>query len=394
MIEIKQKFEALLKKIEQKRPEFEKKVSRWEEKKKKKFLVRGREVLAIVSKASGEINTLLASENAEEKISEIKRKIKELKKAYKFMHETTKSEIRQWVEAIVIAGAVALVLRTFIFGLYHVPTGSAEPTVLVGDRVWGNKMAYYLDKPNHGDLVIFDSPEFIYDNSNVIQEWWQKYIGFPIPILGLKVGPVNVVKRLIACPGDWIEGRLEEGRPVIYLNGKKLEEPYVNPYPLKMVRRRVGLLPFDIPLLPSFLRSTYQTRRYTYVPGLPYEKQPYYHMSKDDLVYVSPEFDRIMNWPNTPSIKRTGVLADVFGPLKISEGKYWVMGDSRKNSQDSRWFGAIDESLIHGRLSFIIYSVDSEEPLWFFELLKHPIDFWFKSVRWNRFFKKPLPVEK
>ena len=72
MIEIKQKFEELLKKIEQKRPDFEKKMTRWEENGKKKFLMRGREVLDLVSMASVEINTLLASENADKKISEIK----------------------------------------------------------------------------------------------------------------------------------------------------------------------------------------------------------------------------------------------------------------------------------------------------------------------------------
>jgi signal peptidase I len=390
MIEIRQKFEALLKKIEAKRTDFDKKVSLWEEKNRKKFLRRGREVLASIKKVPGEIKSLLDSEKPESHRDDIKLKIKELKQAYKFMYESTKSEIRQWVEAILIAGTVALVLRTWIFGLYHVPTGSAERTVLVGDRVWGNKMAYYNEKPKHGDLVIFDNPEFIYDDANPVQKLWQKYIGLPIPLLGLRAGPVNVVKRLIACPGDWIEGRLEDGKPVIYLNGKKLNEPYVNPYPLKLVRRAVGILPFNLPFLPSFLRRTYQTRRYTYVPDLSYEQQPYYHMSENEIVYVSPHYDRITNWPYTPSIKRTGVIADIFGPLKVPAGKYWMMGDSRKNSQDSRWFGPVDESLIHGRLSFIIYSVDSEEPLWIFELLKHPIDFWTKSVRWNRFFKKPL----
>jgi len=63
------------------------------------------------------------------------------------------------------------------------------------------------------------------------------------------------------------------------------------------------------------------------------------------------------------------------------------MGDSRKNSVDSRWWLFLDEDFIHGRASFIIYSIDSQEAFWLFDLIKHPIDFWTKHVRWNRFFR-------
>ncbi|HLF66213.1 MAG TPA: S26 family signal peptidase, partial [Gammaproteobacteria bacterium] len=70
--------------------------------------------------------------------------IKRFKKIYKELHEASKGFIRQWIEAIVVAGFAVLILHNFIFGLYHVPTGSAEPTLLVGDRVWGNRLAYRL----------------------------------------------------------------------------------------------------------------------------------------------------------------------------------------------------------------------------------------------------------
>jgi hypothetical protein len=78
---------------------------------------------------------------------------------------------------------------------------------------------------------------------------------------------------------------------------------------------------------------------------------------------------------------------DIFGPIKLQEGQYWVMGDSRKNSNDSRFWGPLDEKYIHGRASFIIYSIDSGEAFWLFDLIKHPIDFWFKYIRWNKIFK-------
>jgi|SaaInlLV_10m_DNA_2_1039722.scaffolds.fasta_scaffold00261_16 signal peptidase I len=384
-------FEGLLKRFADKKIEFKQRLKQLEDKGKKKLHKQGAELLADIERLEQEIKLEIDSENSVEKTKEIKQKIKNLDKNYKHMREAVKTQTRQWVEAIVITGIAAFLLRTFIFGLYHVPTGSAEPTVLVGDRVWGNKMAYYFgNKPKHGDLVIFDNPEFIYNRSNKLKSLWQNYIGLAIPFLGIEAGPINLVKRVIAVPGDWIEGRVEDGRPVIYLNGRKLKESYVNKNPLKLVQRSVGFINF--PLAPGFLRKHTKIVRYTYVPGMPYEDQPYYYMTKRDILHVDQAVDLISNWPHTPSLKSNGVIADSFGPLKIPEGKYWAMGDSRKNSRDSRWFQMLDKKLIHGRLSFIIYSVDSEEPMWFFELIKHPIDFWLKFVRWNRFFKKPKVV--
>ena len=61
-----------------------------------------------------------------------------------------KSAIVYWLGSIAVALATAVILRMFIFGLYHVPTGSAEPNLLVGDRIWGNKMAYYFGKVKQG----------------------------------------------------------------------------------------------------------------------------------------------------------------------------------------------------------------------------------------------------
>jgi hypothetical protein len=53
---------------------------------------------------------------------------------------------------------------------------------------------------------------------------------------------------------------------------------------------------------------------------------------------------------------------------------------------DSRYWLFLDHSAIQGRVSCILWSVDSEEMFWGFELIKHPINFWLKAVRWNRCF--------
>ena len=342
---------------------------------------------------SKEINEelIITVEGAPDKFV-LNKKIKEFKKIYKKLHDITKPIWRQWIEAIVFAGSLVFILRTYIFGLYHVPTGSAEPTILVGDRIWGNKMIYFFDKVNHGDCVIFDNPEFIYDKSSGINYFWQKYIGLPVPLLGLNAGPDNWVKRVIGIPGDTIEGRIEDGKTVIYRNGEKLDETgYVNQYPLIRLIKSTGLIPVESVgafVMPDFLRKMLKQVYYTYDPSKSFDDQPFYNIDSNNVIRKA-DYTLFLKLPYSPEYNYDGFghSADEFGPIIIPQGKYWVMGDSRKNSRDSRFWGLLDESLIHGRASFIIYSVDSEEALWIFELLKHPIDFWIKSVRYNRFLK-------
>jgi len=64
--------------------------------------------------------------------------------------------------------------------------------------------------------------------------------------------------------------------------------------------------------------------------------------------------------------------------------EYWCMGDNRLGSLDCRFFGPIKEQEIHGRIVFLIWSIDSNEAWWIVDLIKHPINFWSR-VRWSRF---------
>ncbi|MFA5075173.1 MAG: signal peptidase I [Candidatus Babeliales bacterium] len=295
-----------------------------------------------------------------------------------------KSALREWFEAIVIVGGIVFIIRTVLFGLYFVPSGSSEPTILIGDRIWGNKLIYFLQKPKRGEFVTINNPEFRFDESSKIQKFWQKYVGIAIPFLGLKQGPDNVVKRIIAIPGDNIEGRVEDGKPVIYLNGKKLDEPYINPYPLIRVQRTKGFINSDLSILDT-LGLKYGIDEHmqvcTYDPSKSLDEQPYYKLDQKEVIKNPFTGRPILIPPYTPTSR------DTFGPFTVPQGKYWGMGDNRNNSRDSRFWGFFDESQIHGRASFVIYSIDSSESFWFYDLIKHPIDFWTKHVRWNRFFK-------
>jgi signal peptidase I len=357
---------------------------------------RGAELIQFLEREADEIKeifekTAASSEEIHEELyEELSERVNKFKKAYSELFEISKPMWRQWAEVLAIMLPIAFVLRTFFFGLYHVPTGSAEPNILVGDRLFGNKMVYrFYGEVKRGDLVVFDSPKFVYEKS----KWkalWQKYIGISIPFLGIPSGPDNWVKRVIACPGDTIEGRIEDGRTVIYLNGERLNEPYVNNYPLIELRKSFGF--FDrtslFGLLFPFLRRGYRNVLYTFDPDKELSEQPFYRVDRSEIVFRNYDGELTLHWPFTPSYNAIGENVDKFGPIKLEEGKYWVMGDSRKNSEDSRFWGPLDRSLIQGRASFVIFSVDSEESSWILEMLKGPITFFLKKVRWWRFFKK------
>ncbi len=392
MKDLKNKFEKIYSKYLANKDHLGKVLNKWQTKGNLELYKSGDKLFQDLKKYAQEIKIILdKSELSSQDTVDAKSKIKLFKKTYKKLCDITKPLWRQWTEAIGIALLLVFVLRTYIFGLYHVPTGSAEKNILVGDRIWGNKMIYNFNDIKRGDLVIFDNPEFIYDKSSAINYWWQKYVGFGIPILGLPDGPDNWVKRVIGIPGDTIEGRIEDGKTVIYRNGKKLDETgYVNPYPLIAVKKETGLIDLD-----SFgsvgifnvLRKMRKIIYYTYDPDKSFEDQSFYNIKEEEVLrdlygrpILKPAYGPEMNGDRENSI-------DSFGPIVVPKGYYWVMGDSRRNSRDSRVWKWLDKDLIHGRASFVIYSVDSEEPFWVFELLKHPIDFFRKSFRYNRSFK-------
>ncbi len=319
----------------------------------------------------------------------VRRRCRRLKKVYKALHEMSKPWWRQWIEAVGIALFLALFLRNFVFGLYHVPSESAETTILVGDRIWGNKMAYFFNTVKRGELVIFDDPQFDIDRSSTLHYYWQRYVGLPVPLFGLKAGPANWVKRVIAAPGDTIEGRVENGKTVVYLNGKLLEEPYVNRLPLIHMQREHGFISlqsFGPFMIPDFLKKGKRIVRRSFDIRYAPEEQPYYKISPEDIIQNPLTGKPIFDEAYTPTMRDYhGSIADEFGPFVVPAGKYWVMGDNRKNSGDSRMWLFLDEELIHGRASVIIHSLDSDEAFWVFDLLKHPIDFWTRIMRWNRF---------
>ncbi len=321
---------------------------------------------------------------------------KELMMAYS--SQSRKS--RFWANVIEIAGLLFLVflIRTVGFGLYQVPTGSMETTMLVGERFFADKLTYFFRGPRHGEVIAFNEPPTHYDYSeNKLINLYQSYVW----------GPSNWTKRVIGVPGDEIKGVIEDGKPVIYRNGEKLHETYLNKYPLihvlkydpqvveseinQEIRKMRGR---DVDQIRWQLRHMYETTK-SYDPNVSFADQPFYRIypnrvvDQDETEYLWP-YDAVDSKYRkyVGHIQRDGNYWDESDEFYVNLGpdEYWLMGDNRRGSHDSRFFGPIKRSFIHGRIIFLIWSIDSDESWWILDLIKHPIDFW-KRVRWSRFFK-------
>ena len=124
------------------------------------------------------------------------------------MKENLKLQTREWVESIIIALILALLIRTFVVQAFKIPSGSMIPTFKVGDRIFVNKFLYgarvpfthlslpAVRDPKRGDIIVFISPE---DPKK------------------------DFVKRLIATGGQTIE--IRDGK--LYIDMKLVEDPAI-----------------------------------------------------------------------------------------------------------------------------------------------------------------------
>jgi len=220
---------------------------------------------------------------------------------------------RKEIRPMLILAAVLFSIRSSLADWNDVPTGSMKPTILEGDRVFVNKLAYDLkvpfttwhivewSNPRRGDIVVFYSPQ---DGQ-------------------------RLVKRVIGLPGDTVELR----NNVLVLNGQPLDYK---------------------PIAEELLRDVDLVER-----------------TSSDYTFeqLAEQPHAITANPNLPS-KRT------FGPVKVPADHYFMMGDNRDNSFDSRYYGSVPRSKIVGRATSIVMSLDRANcwvPRWhrFFSSLRN-----------------------
>jgi len=230
--------------------------------------------------------------------------------------KTAKEEAIAWLKAIGAALLIWIVLRSFLVEAFRIPSASMENTLLVGDFLFVNKAVFggELEIPLTG-IHCCRLPAFATPHRDEVVVFRSVEDSTP---------DLNIVKRVIGTPGD----TLQMVHDTVIRNGHRLEEAYalhtaLTPNPDDMYRTQMRALQ-----LPQYIG-----------------KDPdHYHPTTHD-----------------------------WGPIVIPPQHYWVMGDNRDESYDSRFWGFLPREHIRGRPLFIYMSVASQP---------------FR-IRWNRLFRHP-----
>jgi signal peptidase I len=132
---------------------------------------------------------------------------------------------REFPVLVVVAFALALLIKTFLLQAFYIPSGSMLPTLEIGERILVEKVSYRLGEPDRGDVVVFErslnpavpSP---HEDDSVVEDVvnaFKSLFGWPTG------GEQDYVKRVMAVGGDTIEGR----GGVVYVNDEAVDEPYL-----------------------------------------------------------------------------------------------------------------------------------------------------------------------
>jgi signal peptidase I len=120
---------------------------------------------------------------------------------------------------VVLAFALAILLKTFAIQAFYIPSGSMEPTLMPGDRVLVEKLFYH---PQRGDIIVFQDPHPAPQPDRGIVggflHWLSEGLGFARP------ADEDFIKRVIGLPGDTVE--LRNGK--LFVDGKRVAQPYLH----------------------------------------------------------------------------------------------------------------------------------------------------------------------
>lgn len=249
-----------------------------------------------------------------------------------------KSVWREYFESAAVTVIMALFGMTFIVQAVKVPTGSMQNTITIGDHLLVNKFIFAPGESSpflpqreirRSDIIVFKYPGNRYDPRRD-----ERPDNKPIV--------TNYVKRVIGLPGDRIR---MEGRTVI-VNGKPLLE-----HQIEAIDHN-DKAPLEIKNNPP--------RK----PGELYD------------VYYSPDFVE----EDYPIFKAEGDGREVIVPTD----KYFVMGDNRNNSEDSRYWGFVPRDLVIGRAMFVYWSYDESAQSSSAPVPLNVIYDFINNTRWSR----------
>jgi len=200
--------------------------------------------------------------------------------------------VRSGILSLLLMVLVVFSFRSAIADWNDVPTGSMRPTIMIGDRIFVNKLAYDLKIPFTDTAVIsWSDPE----RGDIITCWSPK-------------NGDRLVKRVVAIPGDTIA--MTGGR--LILNGTPLNYLPTSAQESEAISGRV------------FFKENLAGLQHT--------------------VAHDPQKNALHD----------------FGPIKVGADQYFLMGDNRDNSADSRYFGFVERSAVCGKVNAVVFSLDHD----------------------------------
>ena len=203
------------------------------------------------------------------------------------------------VVSLVFALSIVFMIRSSIVEAFRIPSGSMIPTLLVGDHIFVNKFAYGLKFP-FSDLFM-DKPLVLLGRDSPKRG---DIIVFNYP----KDPSIYYIKRVIGTPGDKIEMK----NKVLFINDTEIQREDIEGDPRNDLLKDVTDHKYDQANLKLY-----------------HEELGAHHA--------------------TVMIDQARFLSVNYGPIMVSEGNYFVMGDNRDNSNDSRFWGFVPEENIKGK---------------------------------------------
>lgn len=220
--------------------------------------------------------------------------------------------VREYLEALFTAAIIAFFIRSFVFEAFKIPSGSMIPTLSVGDHIFVNKFLYGLripytrhrfwkfTDPKRGDIIIFICPV---DEGK------------------------DFIKRVVGLPGD-----------VIHISGENVE---VNGQEFLHKQVKVSEDVTDKRILSVDADSIKQI---PYVPD--FSKYDFYEEKTGNALHL---------------VQYEGGIWRPTYNITVPQGHYFVMGDNRDNSADSREWGFVPDGNIKGKAMLVWLSLDKDQ---------------------------------
>ena len=246
------------------------------------------------------------------------------------------SEGSEFLSSLFPVLAFVLILRSFVFEPFQIPSGSMEPTLRVGDFLVVEKYAYGIKdpvfqntlietgKPQRGDIVVFKAP--------------------PEP-------NIDYIKRIIGTPGDQIR----------YSDAERT---------LEITYARDGKICYENCVTKKFEYSKpVSDSDFSIITGQDRSGKPIYSEIRPLRLTEKGDVSHDIHWDPEPPLnmymyKGYSNQRDYTTEWIVPEGQYFVMGDNRNHSADSRFWGFVPEKNIVGKASYIWLSLDKKQNEW------------------------------